>query len=395
MRSTLYLKFIAIYIAFGFLSIFCVGTLTSHLLLNRIEDNASSAIYREASLFSNDYLPSFFSGDLPLSSVKKQLTGMQDYMGASVWFVKRDGSLIAASAVKGHPNAPATIFDFDPTENGLKVRMRIDGILRTYYDIPNDIKQNIITRIKILSGMNITETRLPQDGAIKTTLENMELERRVSALPTKKGEKIVIRILDFSRSVKGLEYLYFNEKNYKKILQMIDSPNGIILVTGATGSGKSTTVYSFLQRLNQKEVNLITVEDPVEMELEGISCLEAIACGKLTIVSNSPLSATKTFAIDDKCIFKNRKPQSLANVIDYWIEHPEEKKKYESDEALVKNIAKNFQLLMYIRYDEKDDNIPKNYEYKDEKHKYIATAVEALLAAFYLDNYKKIKYYII
>lgn len=142
MRSTLYLKFIAMYIAFGFLSIFCVGTLTSHLLLNRIEDNASSAIYREASLFSNDYLPSFFSGDLPLSSVKKQLTGMQDYTGASVWFVKRDGSLIAASAVKGHPNAPTTISNFNPTENGSALYT-----VSTYHDFFEEKVITIITPI--------------------------------------------------------------------------------------------------------------------------------------------------------------------------------------------------------------------------------------------------------
>lgn len=165
----------------------------------------------------------------------------------------------------------ASDIHFDPTPDGLKVRIRIDGILNTYYEIPNDIKQNIITRIKILSGMNITETRLPQDGAIKTNLGGMDLDMRVSSLPTKKGEKIVIRILDYSRSMQGIEYLFFSEDNYKKILKMISEPNGIILVTGATGSGKSTTVYSFLQKLNVKGTNLITVEDPVEMDIEGIN----------------------------------------------------------------------------------------------------------------------------
>lgn len=165
----------------------------------------------------------------------------------------------------------ASDIHFDHTEYCLKVRIRIDGILNDYADIPNEVKQNIITRIKILSGMNITETRLPQDGAIKTELGGMDLDMRVSSLPTKKGEKIVIRILDYSRSVQGLEYLYFSEENYKKILKMISAPNGIILVTGATGSGKSTTVYSFLRKLNVKGTNLITVEDPVEMEIEGIN----------------------------------------------------------------------------------------------------------------------------
>jgi len=165
----------------------------------------------------------------------------------------------------------ASDIHFDPTENGLKVRVRIDGILKTYYEIPNDIKQNIITRIKILSGMNITETRLPQDGAIKREIKDMNLDLRVSSLPTKHGEKIVIRILDYSMSLKGIEYLCFSEINYKKILKMIASPNGIILVTGATGSGKSTTLYSFLQKLNKEGVNIVTVEDPVEMDIEGIN----------------------------------------------------------------------------------------------------------------------------
>ncbi|MBR7042474.1 MAG: type II/IV secretion system protein [Bacilli bacterium] len=167
--------------------------------------------------------------------------------------------------------AGASDIHFDHSDNYLKVRIRIDGILNDYVDIPNNIKNNVITRIKILSGMNITETRLPQDGAIKTTLEGLDLDMRVSSLPTKKGEKIVIRILDYSRSLQGIEYLFFSEDNYKKVLKMLADPNGIILITGATGSGKSTTVYSFLQKLNVKGTNLITVEDPVEMDIEGIN----------------------------------------------------------------------------------------------------------------------------
>ena len=165
----------------------------------------------------------------------------------------------------------ASDIHFDPTDEYLKVRIRVDGVLDTFTVIPNDLKQNIITRIKLLSGMNITETRLPQDGAIKTVLKNHNLDLRVSSLPTKKGEKIVIRILDYSMSLKGIEYLYFSETNYKKVLKMISVPNGIILVTGATGSGKSTTVYSFLQRLNVEGVNIVTVEDPVEMDIKGIN----------------------------------------------------------------------------------------------------------------------------
>ena len=122
-----------------------------------------------------------------------------------------------------------------------------------------------------MAGMNITETRLPQDGAIKDKLNGKDLDLRVSALPTKRGEKIVIRIMDYSMSLKGIEYLYFNETNYNKILKMLNFPNGIILVTGATGTGKSTTLYSFLQKLNVEGSNLITVEDPVEMDIKGVN----------------------------------------------------------------------------------------------------------------------------
>lgn len=165
----------------------------------------------------------------------------------------------------------ASDIHFDPADNHMKVRFRIDGKLDTFTIVPNTAKQNLIARLKIMSGMNITETRLPQDGAIRTVIEGYSLDMRVSSLPTKRGEKIVIRIMDYSMSLKGLESLCFNDVNYKKILKMISEPNGIILVTGATGSGKSTTVYSLLQKLNTEDTNLITVEDPVEMEIEGMN----------------------------------------------------------------------------------------------------------------------------
>ena len=168
----------------------------------------------------------------------------------------------------------ASDIHFDPAIDCLKVRLRIDGILNTYLKIPNNVKQNLTARIKILAGMNITETRLPQDGAIKTTIDGLKLDMRVSTLPAKKGEKIVIRIMDYSMSLQGIETLCFSTSNYKKVLKMISVPNGIVLVTGATGSGKSTTVYSILQRLNTEETNIITVEDPVEMEMEGLNQIQ-------------------------------------------------------------------------------------------------------------------------
>ena len=165
----------------------------------------------------------------------------------------------------------ASDIHFDPYVDHLLIRIRIDGILHDYAEVPKDVKDYLITRIKTISRLNITESRLPQDGAIKTTLQGVDLDLRVSSLPVSNGEKIVIRILDYSMSMAGLNELSFSESNYKKVLEMVKVPNGIILVTGATGTGKSTTVYSILQHLNTSETNIITVEDPIEMDIAGIN----------------------------------------------------------------------------------------------------------------------------
>ena len=169
----------------------------------------------------------------------------------------------------------ASDIHFDPEEQFMKVRIRIDGLLKDYCEVPNTVKKNLITRIKIISNMNITESRLPQDGAIKATLQDIDLDLRVSSIPTSNGEKIVIRILDYTMALSGLENLDFSENNYLKVVKMLSNPNGIILVTGATGSGKSTTVYAMLQRLNDESTNIITVEDPIEMDIAGINQIQA------------------------------------------------------------------------------------------------------------------------
>ena len=169
----------------------------------------------------------------------------------------------------------ASDIHFDPTKDGINIRMRVDGVLYDYAKVPADFKRNMISRIKMIASMNIMETRLPQDGAIKSKIGDKTLDLRVSSLPTYTGEKVVLRILDYSKSLQGLETLGFSEHNLEKIIKMIEVPNGIVLVTGATGSGKSTTVYSILQKLNTREVNIITVEDPVEMEVEGLNQVQA------------------------------------------------------------------------------------------------------------------------
>ncbi len=180
----------------------------------------------------------------------------------------------------------ASDIHFNPTEDGIIIRIRIDGELRNYAKVPIYVKKNMITRVKILAGMNITESRVPQDGAIKQTIQDKDVDLRVSSLPTNMGENIVIRILDYTMSSQGIDTLGFNETNLKKLMKMIEQPNGIILVTGATGSGKSTTVYSILQRLNTIDRNIITVEDPIEMNIPGVNQVQVISDIGLTFAAS-------------------------------------------------------------------------------------------------------------
>ena len=179
----------------------------------------------------------------------------------------------------------ASDIHFDPYEDYTLIRIRVDGVLMDYARVPSEYRDYLVTRIKTISKMNITESRLPQDGAIKENLDGYDLDLRVSSLPVNTGEKIVIRILDYTRSMAGLGELGFSEENYKKVLEMINVPNGIILVTGATGSGKSTTVYSILQYLNTSATNIITVEDPIEMDITGINQVQTNSKIGLTFAS--------------------------------------------------------------------------------------------------------------
>ncbi|MEG0994423.1 MAG: GspE/PulE family protein [Bacilli bacterium] len=165
----------------------------------------------------------------------------------------------------------ASDIHLDPREDHLLIRVRIDGLLKDHAKIPKEYERNFVTRLKLLANMNITESRLPQDGAIKAKIGNYSLDMRVSSMPTNEGEKIVIRILDYTKSLEGMENLGFSEKNFTKIKKMMAVPNGIILVTGATGTGKSTTVYTMIQELNKEDTNIITVEDPIEMNIDGVN----------------------------------------------------------------------------------------------------------------------------
>ncbi len=208
--------------------------------------------------------------------VKRVQKGTESFM-VSFDFTKTPVTQIADYIIIAASKHNSSDIHFDPREDGMMVRFRIDGDLQDYTFVPKAYEKNLSTRLKLLANMNITESRLPQDGAIKGNFGDQYLDMRVSSLPLNEGEKIVIRILDYSRSLQGVDSLGFHPKNLEKIKRMMGIPNGIILTTGATGSGKSTTTYSILQGLNKPETNVITVEDPIEMNIEGINQVQVNA----------------------------------------------------------------------------------------------------------------------
>lgn len=165
----------------------------------------------------------------------------------------------------------ASDLHLEPVADGLRVRYRIDGALHEVIKLPKKNQNAIVARLKILSNMNITENRIPQDGRFKVRLENKEIDFRVSALPTTFGPKFVLRVLDKGNLSIGLDKLGFSPEPARIFKEAISRPFGMILVTGPTGSGKSTTLYSVLNQVNTPERNIITIEDPVEYQLEGIT----------------------------------------------------------------------------------------------------------------------------
>ena len=165
----------------------------------------------------------------------------------------------------------ASDIHFEPYARHLRVRYRIDGALRPAPAPPRHLYGALLTRIKIISNLDITEKRLPQDGRFKSKFDDREIDFRVSVLPTYHGEKAVLRILDKATIKTGLETLGFTPKSVRRFQESMRKPYGMILVTGPTGSGKSTTLYSVLSQLNTKERNIMTIEDPVEYQIHGIS----------------------------------------------------------------------------------------------------------------------------
>lgn len=168
----------------------------------------------------------------------------------------------------------ASDIHFDPLENEFRVRFRVDGVLRTEQALSKHMQGIISARIKIMSKLNIAEKRLPQDGRFKMEVDYRTIDVRVSTLPTVFGEKIVLRILDLSQSIKQIEQLGFLGDKAQQFRKMFQKAYGLILVSGPTGSGKTSSLYAALNELNKENVNIITLEDPVEYQLHGINQIQ-------------------------------------------------------------------------------------------------------------------------
>ncbi len=170
--------------------------------------------------------------------------------------------------------ARASDIHIEPFENRLVVRYRIDGVLHEVESPPRRLSAAVISRVKIMSSLDIAERRLPQDGRIKLRVQGKEIDLRVSTVPTMHGESVVMRILDKGGVPLDFASLGFEGEALEKFLAVLDQPHGILLVTGPTGSGKTTTLYTALDRLNKPDIKIVTVEDPVEYQMPGINQIQ-------------------------------------------------------------------------------------------------------------------------
>ena len=195
-----------------------------------------------------------------------------DLMNASedAPIIRLGNSILGLAIKKG-----ASDIHVEPMEKELVVRFRIDGVLQTVQNLPKKVQLGLISRLKILSKLDISEKRLPQDGRISVNMEGKPIDFRVSTVPAKWGEKVCMRILDKSNTTLGLDKVVANEPILKLIRELINQPYGIMYVTGPTGSGKTTTLYSALAEINDPGINISTAEDPIEYDLGGVNQIQA------------------------------------------------------------------------------------------------------------------------
>lgn len=192
---------------------------------------------------------------------------------------------LVQTIIEGAVNSGATDVHLDPAEPEMRVRYRIDGVLHDIMSIPRDIEGAVVSRVKILSDIDITETRHPQDGHFGMGIGEREFDIRVATLPTFLGERVVLRLLDQSSVLSGVADLGLESDDERALIQVIEQPYGMILVTGPTGSGKTTTLYSCLNQKNVMTDSIVTLEDPVEYQLSGINQVQIDADIELTFAN--------------------------------------------------------------------------------------------------------------
>ena len=222
---------------------------------------AVTNVYGEATSSSLEDLLGEF-GEVDTAAVTDEDVTKQASQAPIIRFV----DLVLQEGVK----AKASDIHFEPFEHEFRIRLRIDGSLYEMAPPPKNLASAVIARVKVLSSLNIAERRVPQDGRIKTTISGRQIDLRVSTLPTQFGESVVLRILDKTVVNLSLEALSMQDDIKEGIRAMVGRPNGIFIVTGPTGSGKTTTLYSALREVNTEDVKILTAEDPVEYEVEGI-----------------------------------------------------------------------------------------------------------------------------
>src|SRR6185503_5527871 len=206
----------------------------------------------------------------------------QDLMSASedAPIIRLTNSILGLAIKQGTSD-----IHIEPMEQDVTVRFRIDGVLQVVQQLPKRVQLGVISRFKILSKLDIAEKRLPQDGRISVTMEGKPIDFRVSTVPGKWGEKVCMRLLDKSNTALGLDKLITHPPVLATIREMIQQPHGIIYVTGPTGSGKTTTLYSALAEINEPGINISTAEDPIEYDLPGVTQIQAAPDIGLTFAS--------------------------------------------------------------------------------------------------------------
>ncbi|GAB4346844.1 MAG: hypothetical protein Kow0099_28430 [Candidatus Abyssubacteria bacterium] len=193
--------------------------------------------------------------------------------------------MLVSAIIELAVNDRGTDIHFDPSDTGLVARLRIDGMLHDVLTIPKRLQPNVIARIKVLAEMDISETRRPQDGHISMSIGERRFDLRVSALPTFRGEKITLRVLDSTGGIPKLNELGMETSDRLVYEDIITKPQGMTLVTGPTGSGKTTTLYASLERINYRTYNIITLEDPVEYQIKGINQVQINPAIELTFAN--------------------------------------------------------------------------------------------------------------